>query len=97
MSYLRRFPVTYLKIDQSFVGNLHKSNSKDNALCESIITLAHKLDAKVIAEGVETIEQRDWLYVSGCNYVQGYFYFHPISATLLYEVLAAQKASSSSL
>lgn len=72
MSYLRRFPVTYLKIDQSFVASLSDFNSKDSAFCESIISLAHKLGVKVIAEGVETIEKKDWLQRLDCDYVQGY-------------------------
>jgi len=92
MSYLRRFPVTYLKIDQSFVASLNNFNSKDSAFCESIISLAHKLGVKVIAEGVETLEQRDWLQRLGCDYAQGYFYFKPITIEEFRQVLVRQNS-----
>ncbi|QWD89989.1 EAL domain-containing protein [Polynucleobacter sp. MWH-Braz-FAM2G] len=90
MSYLRRFPVAFLKIDQSFVSNLNDFSSKDSAFCESIISLAHKLRVKVIAEGVETLEQVNWLRRLGCDYVQGYYYFKPVSINEFYKILAKQ-------
>ena len=79
LSYLKKFDIDYLKIDQSFTRNL-TPNSEDMALCEAIIVMAHKLDMKVIAEGVETLEQRDLLIAAGCDYGQGYFFSKPISA-----------------
>jgi EAL domain-containing protein (putative c-di-GMP-specific phosphodiesterase class I) len=79
LSYLKKFDIDYLKIDQSFTRNL-TPDSEDMALCEAIIVMAHKLDMKVIAEGVETLEQRDLLIAAGCDYGQGYFFSKPISA-----------------
>ena len=66
-----------MKIDQSFVRNL-ESDSDDMALCEAIIVMAHKLGLKVIAEGVETPAQRDFLTRAGCDYGQGYLFSRPV-------------------
>ena len=77
LSYLKKFDIDYIKIDQSFTRNL-QPNSDDMALCEAIIVMAHKLGIKVIAEGIETAEQRDLLTAAGCNYGQGYFYSKPV-------------------
>jgi len=77
LSYLKKFDIDFLKIDQSFVRNL-APNSADMALCEAIILMAHKLGILVIAEGVETIEQRDLLAAVGCDYAQGYLYSRPV-------------------
>jgi len=78
LSYLRKFDIDYLKIDQSFVRNM-QSGSKDIALCEAIIAMAHKLGIKVIAEGIETEEHRDLLTAAGCDYGQGYLFSKPVS------------------
>ncbi|GGO78091.1 hypothetical protein GCM10011348_09180 [Marinobacterium nitratireducens] len=77
MSYLKKFDIDYLKIDKSFVRNL-KAGSSDLALCEAMIVMAHKLDLKVIAEGIETLEQQWLLNSTGCDYGQGYFFARPI-------------------
>ena len=77
LSYLKKFDIDYLKIDQSFVRNLGTDES-DLALSEAIIVMAHKLGLKVIAEGVETAQQRDILKRIGCNYAQGYLYSKPV-------------------
>lgn len=79
LSYLKAFDIDYLKIDRSFISNL-TNNTTDHALVEAIIVMAHKLDIKTIAEGVETQEQQDLLIELGCDYVQGYFYSLPILA-----------------
>lgn len=73
LSYLKKFDIDYLKIDQSFVRNL-VTDSSDRALSEAIIVMAHKLGLKVIAEGVETVAQRDLLAAAGCDYGQGYLF-----------------------
>lgn len=73
LSYLKKFDIDYLKIDQSFIRNLATDRS-DLALSEAIIVMAHKLGLKVIAEGVETTEQRDLLSRAGCDYAQGYLF-----------------------
>ena len=58
-----------------------KPSSDDLALCEAIIVMAQKLGMKVIAEGIETIEQRDLLIAAGCDYGQGYFFSKPVAAS----------------
>ena len=78
LSYLKKFDIDYLKIDQAFVQNL-SADSDDMALCEAIIVMAHKLGLKVIAEGVETGEQRILLASAGCDYGQGYLFSRPVT------------------
>ncbi len=72
MSYLVKFGIDYLKIDQSFVRNMAQKNSR--TIAETIIVMGHKLGLKVIAEGVETAEQMHILMQAGCDYVQGYLF-----------------------
>jgi diguanylate cyclase (GGDEF)-like protein len=77
LAYLKKFDIDYLKIDQSFVRNLAPGSS-DMALSEAIIVMAHKLDLAVIAEGVETVAQRDLLHAAGCDYGQGFLFATPM-------------------
>ncbi len=77
LSYLKKFDIDYLKIDQSFVRNL-STDKGDVALCEAIIVMAHKLGLQVIAEGVETEQQRVVLAAAGCDYAQGYLFSRPV-------------------
>ncbi|HKJ07485.1 MAG TPA: EAL domain-containing protein [Gammaproteobacteria bacterium] len=79
LSYLKRFDIDYLKIDQSFTRNL-QPGSNDLILCEAIVMMAHKLGLKVIAEGVETEDQRRLLTDIGCDYGQGYLFSKPLPA-----------------
>ncbi|HJV74634.1 MAG TPA: EAL domain-containing protein [Noviherbaspirillum sp.] len=79
LSYLKRLDIDYLKIDRSFAQNLIPG-SEDMALYEAIIAMAHKLGLKVIAEGVETEEQRALLTAAGCDYGQGYLFSRPVPA-----------------
>ena len=79
LSYLHQFDLDYLKIDQSFVRGLH-ADSKDLALCKATIVMAHELGLKVVAEGIETQEQRDLLAQAGCDFGQGYLFSRPVSA-----------------
>lgn len=79
LSYLNKFDIDYLKIDRSFIKHL-MPGSDDLALCEAIIVMAHKLGMKVVAEGVETVEQRDLLIQAGCDFAQGYLYSKPVPA-----------------
>ncbi|HEY6019997.1 MAG TPA: EAL domain-containing protein, partial [Candidatus Paceibacterota bacterium] len=65
------------KIDQAFVRNL-TNGSDDLVLCEAIVVMAHKLDIKVVAEGVETQEQCDLLKSIGCDYAQGFLFSRPV-------------------
>lgn len=77
LSYLKRFPVDRLKIDRSFVMNVCDS-PEDAAITRTIIQLGHAIKLSVIAEGVETIEQRDFLGENGCNEYQGYLFSKPL-------------------
>jgi EAL domain-containing protein (putative c-di-GMP-specific phosphodiesterase class I) len=79
MSYLKKFPHDFLKIDQTFVRDM-AADRGDQAIVEAIIVMAHKLGLKVIAEGVETLEQCEMLNVAGCDYGQGYFFARPMPA-----------------
>ncbi len=78
LSYLNRFEIDYLKIDRSFVHNL-QSGAKEYALCETMVTMAHKLGLSVIAEGIETQEQSRLLKDLGCDFGQGYLFAEPLS------------------
>jgi len=77
LNYLKRFPIDVLKIDRSFVMDI-TSNSDNSSVVSAIIALAHSLNLKVIAEGVETAEQFAFLKERGCNEVQGYYFSKPI-------------------
>ncbi|WP_169333633.1 putative bifunctional diguanylate cyclase/phosphodiesterase [Novosphingobium nitrogenifigens] len=79
LSYLRKFDVDFLKIDRSFVQGL-APGSEDLALCEAMIVMAEKLGIKVIAEGIETEQQRDLLAAAGCHFGQGYWFGRPMPA-----------------
>lgn len=80
LSYLQKFDIDFIKIDQSFVRNL-VPGCTDLALCKAIIVMAHELGIKVIAEGVETAQQRELLSAAGCDYAQGYLLARPMTAS----------------
>lgn len=79
LAYLKRLPVNKLKIDRSFIRDLPK-DEEDNVITKTIISMALTLGLEVIAEGVETQEQEQFLLESGCSEVQGYFYSKPVAA-----------------
>ncbi len=78
LSYLNKFDIDYLKIDQSFIRNV-VTDPFDKALSEAIIVMAHTLGLRVIAEGVETEAQRDLLTAAGCDFAQGFLFSPPVS------------------
>jgi diguanylate cyclase (GGDEF)-like protein/PAS domain S-box-containing protein len=86
LSYLKKFPVTTLKIDQSFVADL-TDNSDGAAIVDSIIQMARSLNLEVVAEGVETREQADFFKERGCQEVQGYYFSRPLPPDQLAERL----------
>ena len=88
MSYLKKFKVDFLKIDQSFVSDI-TTNLYSSVFAETIVLMAHKLGLKVIAEGVETAEQRDFLKTMGCDYAQGFLFSKPTSSACFERLLAS--------
>src|SRR5690606_710093 len=86
LSYLKKFPINLLKIDQTFVRDLQK-NEGDSAIIEISITLAQKLNLEIVAEGVETETQLNFLRDSQCGIAQGYFVSKPMPAAVMTEWL----------
>jgi len=79
LAYLKKLPIDKLKIDQSFVRNLPNAED-DMAIAKAVIALAKSLNLKIVAEGVETKEQKDFIVHNGCENIQGYYYSRPVSA-----------------
>jgi diguanylate cyclase (GGDEF)-like protein/PAS domain S-box-containing protein len=86
LSYLKKLPLHKLKIDQSFIRDI-PSDSDDVAITKAIIAIAKSLNLKLIAEGVETEEQKEFVLQNGCNFIQGYYYSKPIDKNSMEELL----------
>jgi len=93
LAYLKRLPLDRLKIDRSFIGGIPQDGD-DAAIVETIILMTHKLGLRVIAEGVETREQRAQLLSQGCDEVQGFLWAKPVSADELPGVVRALQAAA---
>jgi EAL domain-containing protein (putative c-di-GMP-specific phosphodiesterase class I) len=91
LSYLKRLPIDTLKIDQSFIRDL-TSNQDDAALVMAIITLAHNLRLRVVAEGVETDEQWRFLHLLRCDEIQGFAFSKPLAPDDLERLLTSRQA-----
>ena len=91
LSYLKRFPVDTIKIDQAFVREITES-ANDRAIVSSIIRLAHSLDMNALAEGLETTAQQEVLAAEGCDEVQGYMLGRPMTYDNLVKFLAEHRA-----
>jgi diguanylate cyclase (GGDEF)-like protein len=83
--YISQFNIDEIKIDKSFVSKITE-NGKDKAIIESIVDLAHKLDLKVVAEGVEDPEELEYLEKINCDYYQGFYFSTPLKENELFEV-----------
>ena len=90
LSYLQKLPIDQLKIDRSFIKDLHH-NENDRALVLAVIAMAHSLKLGVIAEGVETIQQKEFLQLNKANIAQGFLFSHPVTFEQLISMLGAQK------
>lgn len=77
LSYLKRFPINKLKIDQSFIKEI-PYNDEDISIVKAIIALAQSLNLDLLAEGVETLAQKEFLLANGCKNIQGYYYARPM-------------------
>jgi diguanylate cyclase (GGDEF)-like protein/PAS domain S-box-containing protein len=88
LNYLKRFPIDALKIDRSFVSDV-VSDDDNAAIVKIVIALAHSLKLEVIAEGVETVEQLDFLKRQRCNQMQGFLFSRPVAPVRMAKLLAS--------
>ncbi|PDV99338.1 sensor domain-containing protein [Candidatus Chloroploca asiatica] len=94
LAYLQRLPISVLKIDRSFVSKIgFEKDSSDRGIVNAIITLAHHLSMQVVAEGVETTTQYQFLHDMGCDFFQGYLFSKPIPPEQFAEVLRTGMAA----
>jgi EAL domain-containing protein (putative c-di-GMP-specific phosphodiesterase class I) len=86
LTYLKHFPIDRLKIDQMFIRNI-TTDANDASISKAIIAMAHSLRMDVIAEGVETKEQKEFLAAHDCFEMQGYYFCRPVSAEIICHML----------
>jgi EAL domain-containing protein (putative c-di-GMP-specific phosphodiesterase class I) len=91
LAYLKRFPLDSVKIDREFIKNLPEDGD-DAAITQAIIAMAHSLRLNVVAEGVETLEQQQFLHANGCDEMQGYYFSHPLPQKEFLDLLRSDKA-----
>jgi len=89
LSYLQQFPFDILKIDQCFIHKIDQ-NPKNAAIAQAIITMAHQLNLRVVAEGVETTEELTFVYENNCDEIQGYFFSEPITSEEFTQLLQTE-------
>ena len=94
LDYVRRLPVSTIKIDKSFLADVAHSQH-DQAIIKAIVTLAHSLDIEVVAEGIETAAQREFLLGLGVPLGQGFYYSRPLTAEHFAHLLTAKKNGES--
>ncbi|MBF0220316.1 MAG: EAL domain-containing protein [Gammaproteobacteria bacterium] len=94
LAYLKMLPVKILKLDRTFVKDI-EVDANDAAISRSTLALAHGLGLEVVAEGVETAAQRDFLLTHGCEFMQGYFFGKPENGQVWQERMQAQKNPAS--
>jgi diguanylate cyclase (GGDEF)-like protein len=86
LGYIKTLPIDHIKIDRTFVTDIC-DNVQDQAIVEAIITMSHKLNIRNIAEGVETLEQLEFLKKLGCNEIQGYYFHRPLPVAVFEKLL----------
>jgi diguanylate cyclase (GGDEF)-like protein len=96
MSYLRRFPIDKLKIDRVFISEI-VSRPEDASIVRAIVSLAHSLHLKVVAEGVETLEQLDFLKTAECDEYQGYHFSRPLPAAAFERLIRESHSKNATL
>src|SRR5262249_33917150 len=89
LSYLRQYPISVVKIDRVFLGEV-PHNAASATLVETIIMMAHALGKRVVAEGIETSDQLDFLRERRCDLAQGFYLARPLTAPAMTELLLAQ-------
>ena len=94
LSYLRRFPIDELKIDRSFIAECHAGNNSATIITQAIITMAHAMRLSVVAEGVETEQQREFLRRNACDQYQGFLFSRPVAASEFEALLPAPDAAA---
>ncbi len=92
LSYLSQLPLDVIKIDQSFIRQLPEEKHSE-AIVETIISMANHLNLKVVAEGIETVEQASFLQNKGCDYYQGYYFSRPVTADQISQLLIGESNS----
>ena len=90
LAYLKRFPFDFLKIDRAFITDITRS-PKDAMIATAVIAMGHSLNLRVVAEGVETEEQLDYLRRHRCDEIQGYYFSRPVPAAEFEAMLQAEK------
>jgi EAL domain-containing protein (putative c-di-GMP-specific phosphodiesterase class I) len=94
LSYIKSLPIDFLKIDRAFIKGIAENN-RDEAIIDSIITLAHSLDFKVVAEGVEDERQLQILIGKNCDEIQGFYFAQPMSSGHFKQFLEHMKGAGS--
>ncbi|MDD5249160.1 MAG: EAL domain-containing protein [Rhodocyclaceae bacterium] len=90
LAYLKRFPFNFVKIDKSFIADI-VHNPEDAVIAKAIIALAHRLNLRVVAEGVETEAQLTYLRANGCDEIQGFYFSRAVPSALFGEMLRTGK------
>ena len=93
LAYLKRFPIDVLKVDRSFVKDIPEDKT-DMAITSAVIAMAHKLSMRVVAEGIETQEQMDFLRENNCDDGQGYLLSRPLTLPQLHHFLVSNQKTT---